>query len=62
MKDFFNSLETYIDDIVKVNVIGAVAFIVSWTDLDHALRTLGLVAALIYTVVKIVQAVKDLKE
>lgn len=61
MKDFFHHLENHIDDITKVNFIGLAAFVVSWTDLDHALRTLGLVAALVYTVVKIVQAVKDLK-
>jgi hypothetical protein len=62
MKDFLHNLETYIDDILKVNVIGAAAFIISWTDIDHALRTLGLVAALVYTSVKIVQALADLKK
>ena len=62
MKDFLRELESHIDDIFKVNAIGLTAFAVSWTDLDHALRTLGLVAALVYTSVKIVQALRDLKK
>lgn len=62
MKDFLHNLETHIDDIVKVNLIGLAAFAVSWTDLDHALRTLGLMAALVYTCFKIAQAVRDLKK
>jgi len=61
MKDFFHHLETHIEDICKVNLIGLAAFAVSWTDIDHAIRTLGLVAALVYTCIKIVQAVRDLK-
>jgi hypothetical protein len=62
MKDFFHNLEAHIDDIVKVNFVGLTAFAVSWTEMDHALRTLGLIAALVYTCTKIVQALKDLKK
>jgi hypothetical protein len=62
MKDFLHNLDAHLDDILKVNLIGLAAFAASWTDIDHMLRTLGLVAALVYTVVKIVQAVRDLKK
>jgi hypothetical protein len=62
MRDFLQHLDVHIDDILKVNTIGALAFIVSWSDFDHWLRTLGLVAALVYTSVKILQALKDLKK
>lgn len=62
MKDFLQHLDVHLDDILKVNTIGALAFIVSWSDFDHWLRTLGLVAALVYTSVKIAQALKDLKK
>ena len=62
MKDFLQHLDVHVDDILKVNTIGALAFIVSWSDFDHWLRTLGLVAALVYTSVKILQSLKDLKK
>jgi hypothetical protein len=62
MRDFLQHLDVHIDDILKVNTIGALAFIVSWSDFDHWLRTLGLVSALVYTSVKILQALKDLKK
>lgn len=62
MKDFLHNLDNHVDDILKVNLIGLAAFAASWTDLDHALRTFGLLAALVYTIVKIVQAIKDLKK
>jgi hypothetical protein len=62
MKDFFLHLDGKVDEIVKVNAIGALAFIVSWSDFDHWLRTFGLIAALIYTVLKIAQTIKDMKK
>ena len=62
MKDFLQHLEAQIDDILKVNTIGALAFIVSWSDFDHWLRTLGLLLAIVYTSVKIAQAIKDLRK
>jgi hypothetical protein len=61
MKDFLKHLDVHLDDILKVNTIGALAFIVSWSDFDHWIRTLGLIAALVYTCCKIAQALKDLK-
>jgi hypothetical protein len=62
MKNFLHHLDVHVDEIVKVNAVGALAFFVSWSDFDHWLRTLGLIAALCYTSVKIAQAVKDLKK
>jgi len=62
VKNFLNHLDVHLDEILKVNTIGALAFIVSWSDFDHWLRTLGLVAALAYTSVKIAQSIKDLKK
>jgi len=62
MRSFFLTLDGKIDEIVKVNAIGAAAFIVSWSDFDHWLRTLGLIAALVYTGLKIAQTIKDMKK
>jgi len=62
MRDFIQQLDTKVDDIIKVNAVGALAFVVSWSDFDHWLRTLGLIAALIYTGLKIVQTVKEIRK
>ena len=62
MREFISNLDGKIDDIVKVNAIGAVAFIVSWSDFDHWLRTLGLIAALVYTGLKIAQTIKEIRK
>lgn len=62
MKDFFLHLDGKLDEIVKVNAIGALAMAISWSDFDHWLRTFGLIAALIYTILKIAQTIKDMKK
>jgi hypothetical protein len=62
MKDFFLHLDGKLDEIIKVNAIGALAMAISWSDFDHWLRTFGLVAALIYTLLKIAQTIKDMKK
>jgi hypothetical protein len=62
IRQFLTNLDGKLDDIVKVNAIGAAAFIVSWSDFDHWLRTLGLIAALIYTGLKIAQTVKEIRK
>jgi hypothetical protein len=62
MRDFIQHLDSKIDDIIKVNAIGAFAFIVSWSDFDHWLRTLGLIAALVYTGLKIAQTIKEIRK
>jgi len=62
MKDFFLHLDGKLDEIVKVNAIGALAMAISWSDFDHWLRTFGLIAALIYTVLKIAQTIREIKK
>ena len=62
MKDFFLHLDGKLDEIVKVNAIGALAMAISWSDFDHWLRTLGLFAALIYTALKIAQTIKEIRK
>lgn len=62
MRAFLTSLDGKLDDIMKVNAIGAVAFVVSWSDFDHWLRTFGLIAALIYTGLKIAQTIKEIRK
>ena len=62
IRQFLSSLDGKIDDIVKVNAVGAVAFVVSWSEFDHWLRTLGLVAALVYTGLKIAQTIKEIRK
>ena len=62
IRAFLSSLDGKLDDIVKVNAVGAVAFIVSWSDFDHWLRTLGLISALIYTGLKIAQTIKEIRK
>jgi len=58
--EFIAALDGKMDDIIKVNAIGATAFIVSWSDFDQWFRTLGLVAATVYTLLKIVQTIKEI--
>jgi hypothetical protein len=62
MRAFLQSLDAKVDDIVKVNAVGAVAFVVSWSDFDHYLRTAGLILALVYTACKIYQALKEIRK
>ena len=62
MRAFLHSLDAKVDDIFKVNAVGAVAFVVSWSDFDHYLRTAGLILALVYTCCKIYQAIKEIRK
>ena len=62
MRAFLQSLDGKVDDIVKVNAVGAVAFVISWSDFDHYLRTAGLILALVYTSCKIYQALKEIRK
>ena len=61
IRQFLHHLDGKADDIVKVNAVGAVAFVISWSDFDHYLRTAGLILALVYTSCKIYQAVKEIR-
>jgi hypothetical protein len=62
MKEFLVQFDSKLDEIVKVNAIGALAMAISWSDFDHWLRTFGLIAALIYTVLKIAQTIREIRK
>ena len=53
--------EAHIDDLVKVNLINALALIVSISDFETSVRIFSCAAAGVYTIVKIVQTVQDIK-
>lgn len=46
----------------KVAGINLAAFVISWSNLDNFFRTAGLIAAFIYTCLKIVQLLKNWKK
>ena len=54
-------LERNIDEIAKVNFCNLAALAVSLSDFDEWLRCAGMVAALIYTIVKTVQTVQEIR-
>lgn len=55
------TFEAHIDDLVKVNFINAVAIAVSISDFETSVRIFSCAAAGIYTIVKIVQTVQDMR-
>ena len=55
-------LDAHLEDVTKVGVINFAAFAVSMTDVSDWLRLAGLAAALVYTCLKIVQTVIDLRK
>jgi len=55
-------LDHHLEDVTKVGIINFAAFAVSMSDVSEWLRLAGLAAALIYTCLKIVQTVRDLKK
>jgi len=55
------TFEAHIDDLVKVNLINALALVVSISDFETSVRIFSCAAAGIYTIVKIVQTVQDIK-
>ena len=55
-------LDQHIEDVIKVSFINFAAFAVSMSDFDQWLRLAGLLAALIYTCLKIVQTVQELRK
>lgn len=58
---FLLMLERNVDEMLKVNFLNLAALAVSWSEFDQWIRTLGLVAALIYTVTKTVQTVIEIR-
>jgi hypothetical protein len=55
------TFEAHIDDLVKVNLINALALVVSISDFETSVRIFSCAAAGVYTIVKIVQTVQDIK-
>ena len=55
------TFEAHIDDLVKVNLINALALAVSISDFETSVRIFSCAAAGVYTIVKIVQTVQDIK-
>jgi hypothetical protein len=55
------TFEAHIDDIVKVNLINALALVVSISDFETSVRIFSCAAAGVYTIVKIVQTVQDIR-
>ena len=54
-------LERNVDEMLKVNFINIAALAVSWSEFDQWIRTAGLLAAFVYTVVKIIQTVQEIR-
>jgi hypothetical protein len=54
-------LERNVDEMLKVSFLNLAALAVSWSEFDQWIRTLGLVAALVYTVTKTVQTVIEIR-
>ena len=46
----------------KVATVNLAAYVLSWTNLEEFFRTAGLIAAFIYTCLKIVQLLKNWKK
>lgn len=46
---------------LKVGIVNLAAAVISFSDFEQAIRLLGMIAALIYTVVKIIQTVKEIR-
>lgn len=54
-------LERNVDEMLKVNFVNLAALAVSWSEFDQWIRTAGLLAAFVYTVVKIIQTVQEIR-
>jgi hypothetical protein len=55
------TFEAHIDDLVKVNFINALALVVSISDFEASVRVFSMCAAAVYTIVKIVQTVQEMR-
>jgi hypothetical protein len=55
------TFEAHIDDLVKVNMINALALVVSISDFETSVRIFSCAAAGVYTIVKIVQTIQDMR-
>jgi len=55
------TFESHIDDLVKVNFINALALVVSISDFETSVRIFSCAAAGVYTIVKIVQTIVEIR-
>ena len=55
-------LERHIDELLKVNFVNLAAFAVSLSEFSDAIKLLVIVASLVYTVVKIIQTVQEIRD
>lgn len=55
-------LERNVDEMLKVNFVNFAAIAVSLSEFDQWIRIAGMVAAFIYTVVKIVQTIQEMRK
>ena len=54
-------LDRHLGDLVKVNAANIAAFVISLSEFEQWARCASMLAALIYTIVKIVQTVQDIQ-
>lgn len=59
---FWPMLDHHLDEIFKVNFVNVAAFVVSFGEFSDFLRVAVMVASLVYTVVKTIEAVKNLRK
>ena len=55
-------LDHHLEEIFKVNFVNVAAFVVSFGEFSDFLRTVVMLASLAYTVVKTIEAVKNLRK
>ena len=55
-------LERNIDEMLKVNFVNLAAFAVSISEFSDIVKLLVMVASLVYTVVKIVQTIQEIRD
>jgi len=55
-------LDRNIEEMLRVNFVNLAAFVVSISDFSEVIKLLVMVASLVYTVVKIVQTVQEIKD
>ena len=55
-------LDRNIEEMLKVNFVNLAAFVVSISEFSEAIKLLVMIASLVYTVVKIIQTVQEIKD
>ena len=55
-------LESNIEEMVKVNFVNLAAFVISISDFSELVKLLVMIASLVYTIVKIVQTIQEIRK